>query len=197
MAPVLQCPDCGQKHPLDAVKDTPAFRCHGCSRMLKVPTQFVTRPTDAPPPPPQFPPRRVPPAMRGSRGPRGDELPRIVRILIWIVAVPLSFLLVFGTTRAFGFLSQRQLEDTFLLSGWSRFSPIVRVLPFWALIAALMVHFTNVGIVKWQQSLKQRGNRPGGVSRSRRPINGRPPRGSALPRTSAPSESPTRTSRVS
>jgi hypothetical protein len=135
--------------------------------------------------------------MRAPRGPRGDELHRLVRILIWIVAVPLGFILVFGATRFLGLLSQRQLEDTFLLSGWSRFWPIVRVLPFWALISALVVHFANIGIVRWRQVAKQRATRPGGASRSRRPINGRPRRGSALPRKSPTSEAPTRTSRVS
>jgi hypothetical protein len=194
VAPILQCPDCGQKHPLDAVSATPAFKCHGCGRMLKVPHQLIPSTPEAPePPPPHFPPRRVPAAMRAPRGLSGKELPRFVRILIWVVAVPLGFLLVFGTTRAFGFLSQRQLEDTFLLSGWGRFGPIVRVLPFWALITALIVHFSNIGIVRWRQREKP----PGGTSRSRRPINGRRPRGSALPHTSATSEARKRTSRVS
>jgi hypothetical protein len=194
---VLQCPDCGQKHPLDAVSSTPAFACKGCGRMLKLPTELLPSTPDAPPATPSvFPPRRVPPAMRGSRRVRGDELPRLARIAIWIVAVPLGFLLVFGTTRAFGFLSQRQLEDAFLLSGWSRFTPILRVLPFWALITALLVHFGNIGIVQWQRTAQRRKAQPG-VSRSRRPINGRPPRGSAVPRTSAGAESPTRKSRVS
>jgi hypothetical protein len=195
MAPVLQCPDCGSKHPLDAVKETPAFRCKGCGRMLKVPEQLLPATPDAPPPP-HFPPRRVAPAMK-ARGPSGNELPRFVRIIIWLVAVPLAFVLVFGFTRALGFLSQRQLEDSFLLSGWSRFWPIVRVLPFWALITALLVHFGNLGILRWQQNAAQKRNNPLNKPRSRRPINGRPRRGGALPRTSATSEAPTRTSRVS
>ncbi len=197
MAPVLQCPDCGQKHPLDTVSHTPAFRCTGCGRMLKLPTELLPSKPDASQAPPSvFPPRRVPPAMRGTRRVRGDELPRFVRLLIWVVAVPLGFLLVFGTTRALGFLSQRQLEDAFLLSGWSRFTPILRVLPFWALVTALIVHFGNIGIVQWQRTSARRRAQPG-VARSRRPINGRPPRGSALPRTSAGAETSTRRSRVS
>jgi hypothetical protein len=162
--------------------------------MLKVPEQLLPK-TSEPPTPAAFPPRRVPPAMR-PRGPRGNELPRIVRILIWFVAVPVSFLFVFGVTRALGFLTQRQLEDTFLLSGWSRFWPIVRVLPFWALITALLVHFANMGIIRWRQNADQRKNNRN-QPRSRKPINGRPRRGSALPRTSATSAGSTRTSRVS
>src|SRR5438445_675141 len=43
MAPVLQCPDCGTKHPLSAVPaDTSTFPCRGCGRTLKVP-EFVPR----------------------------------------------------------------------------------------------------------------------------------------------------------
>jgi hypothetical protein len=131
-----------------------------------------------------------------ARVPRGNEMPRVVRILILFVALPVSFLLLLGATRAFGFLSQRQLEDTFLLSGWSRFWPIVRVLPFWALITALIVHFTNIGVIRWRQNAQKRKSQPG-QPRSRKPINGRPRRGGALPRTSATSETSTRTSRVS
>ena len=38
MAPVLLCPECGTKHPLDRVADRSAFPCAGCGRTLKVPT---------------------------------------------------------------------------------------------------------------------------------------------------------------
>jgi hypothetical protein len=201
MAPVLQCPDCGQKHPIDAIGDVPAFRCKGCGRMLKLPEQLrVAKPDEAPPPPAVFPPRPVPPTMRERRkGPVGNELPRFVRVLIWFVAVPLGFVLVFGTTRALGLLSQRQLEDAFLLSGWNRFWPIVRVLPFWALITAVIVHFGNIGIVQWRRARHERSQRPkppGGGRASRKPINGRPPRQSATQHTSATSGPPTRTTRV-
>ena len=40
MAPVLQCPDCGTKHPIDVASSAAAFRCNGCGRTLKVPEQF-------------------------------------------------------------------------------------------------------------------------------------------------------------
>ena len=49
MAPVLQCPDCGTKHPLDVASDAAAFRCSGCGRTLKVPAQFRAAPVEAAP----------------------------------------------------------------------------------------------------------------------------------------------------
>ena len=39
MAPVLLCPECGTKHPLDNVAADSAFPCSGCGRTLKVPAQ--------------------------------------------------------------------------------------------------------------------------------------------------------------
>ena len=41
MAPVLLCPECGAKHPLDGVNGS-AFPCKGCGRTLKVPQQVPT-----------------------------------------------------------------------------------------------------------------------------------------------------------
>lgn len=37
MARALQCPDCGNRHPLDSVGGGRTFRCHSCRRLLKVP----------------------------------------------------------------------------------------------------------------------------------------------------------------
>jgi hypothetical protein len=196
MAPVLQCPDCGYKHPLDALGDSQAFRCEGCGRMLKVPAQLLPPPVEQPPPA-HFPPRRVAPAMRAPKR-YATALPRVLRVVIWVVAVPLAFALVFGVARAMGMLSQRQLEDTFLETGWNRFWPVVRLLPFWALLTTLFVHYGNIGIARWRATAGQRaaggGTRP---SRRGRPINGRGARAAAPLRTKAPEEAPTRTSRVS
>src|SRR5580765_1026471 len=41
MAPVLLCPECGEKHPLDGIGGS-AFPCKGCGRTLKVPQQVPT-----------------------------------------------------------------------------------------------------------------------------------------------------------
>jgi hypothetical protein len=173
--------------------------------MLKVPQQLLPSAPE-PPPPPHFPPRRVaPPPMRRA-GPRGTELPRIARFAIWIVAVPLGFLIVFEGARIFGLLSQRQVENVFLLPGWNRFWPVARLLPIWALVTTLIVHFGNIGIEYWRA--KRRENPGGGRGRGRGrgglPKRGRdttftgpPVTGGVPPHSSPDAEAPTRTSRVS
>jgi hypothetical protein len=163
MAPVLQCPDCGTKHPIDVASDAAAFRCSGCGRTLKVPEQFRA----APPPPPPGPvttsvdatalPPRPAPATNGQRTlsrrkvrAQAGVVPFPLRLLVWIVAVPLGFAIVFGLARAFGMLSSNQLEDVFLETGWSRFWPVARLLPFVALVTASIVHFTILFASRWR-----------------------------------------------
>jgi hypothetical protein len=167
--------------------------------MLKVPVQLLPQHDEQPPPPPHFPPRRISPPIRSRRS-YATALARPVRILIWVVAVPLAFALVFGFARVFGFLSQRQLEDTFLETGWNRFGPIVRLLPIWALLTTLMVHYGNIGIARWRATARQRGTTAGRSTRRRGTFSargGRAARAAAPLRTSPPEEAPTRTSRVS
>jgi hypothetical protein len=176
MAPVLQCPDCGQKHPVDQVSGVSAFRCEGCGRQLKVPPELSSAPPAEPVQPTAFPPR-----LHETRAPASalPVLPRTIRILIWFVALPLGFFLVFGFAVTVNLLTTSQLSSTMLDSGWNRFWPIARLLPIWALVTTLIVHFGNVGIARWRESRRQgrgRGNPPSGQrsklrsrSRTRRP----------------------------
>lgn len=174
MAPVLQCPDCGSKHPLGEVPESGAFPCKGCGRVLKVPARVSqsARPEAAAPrveaaaaptrvdmPPPVAPepsatavlpvvetnPRPepvapAPPAARplDDRKPLG-KVPVWMRFLLWIVAVPLGFIIVFVLARAFGVFTSSQLSDVFLANDADRFWPVARVLPFVALVTALIV----------------------------------------------------------
>ncbi len=62
-----------------------------------------------------------------------------MRLLLWIVAVPLSFLLVFLVARAFGVFTTNQLSDVFLANNTGRFWPVARLLPFVALVTAALV----------------------------------------------------------
>ena len=62
-----------------------------------------------------------------------------MRLLLWIVAVPLSFLLVFAIARAFSVFTTNQLSDLFLANNTGRFWPVARLLPFVALLTAAFV----------------------------------------------------------
>jgi hypothetical protein len=221
VAPVLLCPECGTKHPLDNVADISSFPCSGCGRTLKVPAQArelsaVRRDGGSPPPlapvapapvaethatqvlpvaapsvaapaaaavaavpavpvaPPLGPPQGIP-ALDYKSSPRiavepahakppMPVPPAWVRFLLWIVAVPLAFLIVFGIARGLGLLTTNEITDVALAEGWGRFWPIVRLLPFVALATALLVTGGVYGITK----LRMR-NKPQGGSAARPP----------------------------
>lgn len=178
MAPVLQCPDCGTKHPLAQVPDTGTFPCRGCGRMLKVPEMVrpVARatapanppaparaPAAAPAPPPPVPPAERTRAMpvieqnakRSQSPPRPLDVPASLgsvpswmRLLCWVVAVPFSFVVVFLIARAVGLFTNNQLSDVFLADNASRFWPVIRLLPFVALLTAICVQASVYGLAR-------------------------------------------------
>jgi hypothetical protein len=176
MAPVLQCPDCGTKHPLSSVPSEGSFPCKGCARVLKVPeavgqrvaapgaptASAVPRPRPVPVASAVSNPGAAPAAAHDPQATRAtpgvDEqalgalssragrppvrlasVPWWMRLLLWIVAVPLSFLVVFGVARAFGAFTTNQLSDVFLANNTGRFWPVARLLPFVALVTATFV----------------------------------------------------------
>ena len=67
------------------------------------------------------------------------RVPWWMRLLVWIVAVPLAFLVVFLFAIAIGVFTNGQLTDLFLATGSSRYWPVVRLLPFVALLTAALV----------------------------------------------------------
>jgi hypothetical protein len=259
MAAALQCPDCGHQEMLDHLGGVTTFRCGGCGRALKVPSQFrdgarASGPGSRPPgpgdatqamprvaPPMATPPVGAPPfvgaatvgsvgsaglgvapvpgglanpgvptgrvpatagaggsGIDGIDGPAGDAAgdgapgpiapeslkpPLILRLLLWVIALPLGSLIVFGLASAVHVLTKSQLEDTFLRADWGRFVPIARLLPFCALATALLVQLGVFGL-ELLHARNVRGRRAGGASGrgsggGSRPGPGRPhaPRG--------------------
>jgi hypothetical protein len=158
VAPVLQCPDCGTKHPLAKVNHQASFACEGCERLLKVPAELrvparrasdATRtmaaaavspaPAPAGPSPAPVAPAPAPPTPTTFEPPHPTAaVPRWARFLLWVVAVPLGFVIVFGVARAVGAFTSTQLLDVFLAD---MFWPVIRLLPFVALVTASIVHF--------------------------------------------------------
>jgi len=101
-----------------------------------------------PPPGVTAPEMPAAPVRGGSRG-TVDLIPaRPIRFLLWFVAVPVAFLVVFSLARAVGLLTTNEVTDVALASGWSRFWPIVRMLPFVALGAAGIVQGGVYGIAQ-------------------------------------------------
>jgi len=168
---VLQCPECGEKHPLSGVPDAAGFACRGCGRTLKVPASLA-RAGSAPAPAPASAPTSVLPAVDPAPAatiaptaavaptttapaaaaptdptttapgpPPGGPAPVPVwaRILLWVVAVPAGFLIVFLVARFTGLMSANQYADMFLAEGAGRFWPLARLLPFVAVVVAGIV----------------------------------------------------------
>jgi hypothetical protein len=201
VAPVLLCPECGTKHPLDNVAANSAFPCSGCGRTLKVPAQaremasaagaagapvppvapppasplvppapdagpHATRVFGAVPPEPRPPVSTAPPLgppqgiaaldlarerqeAPAPKPPTTGTVPAAwIRFLLWLVAVPLAFLIVFGSARAMGLLTTTDITDVALAEGWRRFWPIIRLLPFVAIVTALLVTGGVYGIAR-------------------------------------------------
>jgi hypothetical protein len=71
-----------------------------------------------------------------------------MRLLLWIVAVPLSFLLVFLVARALSLFTTNQLSDLFLANNTGRFWPVARLLPFVALVTAALVQGGVYGLAR-------------------------------------------------
>ena len=138
----------------------------------------------------------VPPGRGGPREPVGAPAPKgpppepispetlkpplILRLILWVIALPLGSLIVFALASAFGVLTKSQLEDTFLRADWGRFLPIARLLPFCALATALLV---QLGVFLLEQ-LRARNLRNG--PRRRGGSGGRGGRGGSSPGPTRP-----------
>jgi hypothetical protein len=90
----------------------------------------------------------------------------ILRLALWVIALPLGTLFVFGIANRLKILTRLQLENTFVLTGWGRFVPIARLLPFCALATALIVQLGVFGL-EWRRAQMLR-NGPKGRGRPRR-----------------------------
>ncbi len=88
----------------------------------------------APPAPPEArPPRREPP---GEAAPR---MPLVLRLVVWIVAVPVGGAVALLAARLIGFVDGSRLIDMISGDGWGRFSRLWALVPVWALLTAGLV----------------------------------------------------------
>ena len=172
MAKALQCPACGNKHPLAGLPNAATFQCERCGRTLKVPAQFRPRPAGpeqangprsgtapvpasgpartavAPPAPPPPVPESAPPPRKRVDGARPRKVLWPFRVLVWLIALPLGLLIVVVPARRLGFLSGQRLLDVVVGTGWSRYWRVLVIAPAWALATTLLVQLMFFGLRK-------------------------------------------------
>jgi hypothetical protein len=119
----------------------------------------------------------VPNSPGGNRADRDragrESLPLPLRVLAWLVALPLGLAIVGLPARKAGYLSSQKLLDVIVKSDMSRFVPIVVIIVLWALVsAALVTLFVEGGRRLMARRHDKRTSRAGGV-----PVGAAPGRG--------------------
>lgn len=181
MAKVLQCPQCGHRHPLDRIPDAPTFACANCGRALKVPAPVraavssaavprAAAPEAAPAPAPE--PRQRPSAPDPDRsvpGPDGGgrRIPVIVQILIWILALGIGFAITYYGALQFGFLTRKEVRGIALHTDFARYWPLLRLVPVWAMISALLVQASVVALGRRRTTDQRAADAPAPAPRPR------------------------------
>jgi hypothetical protein len=83
---------------------------------------------------------------RRSRAAAGrDQLPVALRILIWVIALPVGLALVGIPARKAGYLSSQKLLDVVIKHNLDRFVPLAVIVLLWALATAILVHLLAEG----------------------------------------------------
>jgi hypothetical protein len=101
------------------------------------PGPAVARPTASPAASPPVRPSGSGAAAAEAGG--RDALPLPLRILAWVVALPLGLAIVGIPARQAGYLSSQKLLDVIVKRDLGRFLPIVVVIALWALVSAVLV----------------------------------------------------------
>jgi hypothetical protein len=89
------------------------------------------------------------PRRRGTRpaspAPKRTKVHWYWRVLAWVVAVPLGFLLTAGPAYKIGFLTKDDLLDVFVGTGTGRYTHLAVVTIAWALVTAILVQLLVEG----------------------------------------------------
>jgi hypothetical protein len=95
---------------------------------------------------------------REARGGR-EALPLWLRILVWVVALPLGLVIVGVPAREAGYLTSQKLLDVIVKHDLDRFVPIVVIVALWALVTALLVTVLVEGGRWWMLRRRARKER--------------------------------------
>lgn len=82
-----------------------------------------------------------------------------MRVLAWVIALPLGLLIVGIPARQGGYLSSQKLLDVIVKRDLGRFVPLVVVVLLWALVSALLVTLFVEGGRRLRQRRRRRSER--------------------------------------
>ena len=149
MARAIRCGSCGASNPLESKVGGTTQMCHSCGTAITIPPSAQTRrASDRPIRPPaalapvkQRSPRRVStnPVVRTESASQPRTRPWLVRVLAWVLAIPLAFLLVGIPARLGGYLTSQKLLDVIIKHNITRFVPVFLIILAWALATAILV----------------------------------------------------------
>ncbi len=80
--------------------------------------------------------------------PQRAALPRGIRALIWVVAIPVGLIPVLVVGRLIGVLTVDRAIDLFIGVGFGRFVVPLLVLPVWAALSATLAHLAIEGVAR-------------------------------------------------
>jgi hypothetical protein len=87
-------------------------------------------------------------ASRPAKPPKAKtrtRLPWPLRLLAWIVAIPVGLALVGYPARKAGYLSSQKLLDIVIKRNFDRYVPLAVIVVLWALVTALLVQLLVEG----------------------------------------------------
>jgi hypothetical protein len=163
VAKALLCPNCRARYPVGEIGDEANFPCERCGQILKVP-ESLREPANNGSGTAVLGPsstdvqsngslrraqrRREAKAARPRRAeqaPKPGRVPWPLRILAWLVAIPLGGAIVYLPARKLNLLSSGDLADVIIGTGSSRYVRLAIAVVIWALVVAILVQVFLVG----------------------------------------------------
>jgi hypothetical protein len=93
--------------------------------------------------------RGRPPTPAAPRSPKSNRVPWYWRLLAWVAAVPLGFLITAWPAYELGFIKKDDVLDIFVGTGSGRYVRLAIATAVWALVTALLVQLFVEGARAW------------------------------------------------
>ena len=108
-------------------------------------SRTVVGPAAAGEPPPAAGRRKGSADTASAPTPHRTRAPWWLRVVAWVIAVPLGLALVGLPARNLGYLDSQKLLDVLIGKGTDRYLPLVVIVLLWALVTALLVQLIIEG----------------------------------------------------